>query len=77
MYFHYFIRVLTHDAQRPEGSEVAGELAAVRDALDRLFFVRPSTLGLFGVTFKRRANFWQNFGKISLVCSCIGADLCK
>ena len=23
------------------------------------------------------ANFWQNFGKISLVFGCIGADLCK
>ena len=22
------------------------------------------------------ANFWQNFGKISLVFGCIGADLC-
>ena len=23
------------------------------------------------------ANFWQNFGKFSLVFGCIGADLCK
>ena len=32
-----------------------------------------------GTTGTRRvvANFWQNFGKSSLVFGCIGADLCK
>ena len=33
MYFHYFIRVLTTPSDLV--SEVAGELAAVRDELDR------------------------------------------
>ena len=59
MYFHYFIRVLTTPSDLV--SEVAGELAAVRDELDRsrreLRGVRDELQSAARVLTVRNANF--------------------